>query len=477
MKKHIKLFTSTATAIAIAIGLPGSIIAQQTQPQSNQFLSAYKSLATKYQKAKSQSQDQFNLKQVLKQVPSNEEWLNAEKIELSYSQNGDYSEYSFSFEFDSNSWEPNWDNVVQFDGNNAVKTYRTYQDDEYSNETRSITSYTTGNTPNEIRIESITEQYWDGMNWANDTKDEFQYTLSGVVSAVVSSVWNGESWDLTDKSEIAAVGEDIQEIQYEFYEGKWEFTGRVIYKNLTRQELDEQFNKPFEVYAHYGLNTLVRELPNMEIQEFIDGGWVTVSNQYIEKQFDAESGKLVSETFTYEIADDEGTLAPFSRYIYEVDTDGRVTTTSMDINQGIGWQHISEETITYNASNLIETITQQYNLGWGLMTVGRLTFSYDVSTPIEKEIEQPANQFEISSIYPNPFNPSTTIKYSVNQTGKINVQVFDILGRSVATLFDGVASEGIHQLKFDAVSLSSGTYIVRISNGSSVQTQKLSLIK
>src|SRR5690606_30682917 len=124
-------------------------------------------------------------------------------------------------------------------------------------------------------------------------------------------------------------------------------------------------------------------------------------------------------------------------------------------------------TITYNASNQIETITQQYTLGWGLMTVGRLTFSYDVATPIEKEIEQNANQFEISSIYPNPFNPSTTIKYAVNQSGKINIQVFDILGRSVATLFDGVASEGVHQLRFDGASLSSGTYIVRVSNGNS----------
>ncbi len=86
-------------------------------------------------------------------------------------------------------------------------------------------------------------------------------------------------------------------------------------------------------------------------------------------------------------------------------------------------------------------------------------------------------KFALSQNYPNPFNPSTQISYQLPATEKVDLRVFDILGREVAVLASGVQSAGQHSVKFDAVSLSSGVYFYRLSAGSSVATMKMLLLK
>ncbi len=85
---------------------------------------------------------------------------------------------------------------------------------------------------------------------------------------------------------------------------------------------------------------------------------------------------------------------------------------------------------------------------------------------------------ELQQNYPNPFNPSTTIAYGVPETGEVTLQVFDILGRKVATLLNGERkSAGRYTINFDASNLASGMYIYRLRAGNTVITKKLTLIK
>lgn len=80
--------------------------------------------------------------------------------------------------------------------------------------------------------------------------------------------------------------------------------------------------------------------------------------------------------------------------------------------------------------------------------------------------------------YPNPFNPSTTIAYGVPKTGKVTLEVFDILGRKVVTLLNQEnRTAGRHTINFDARNLASGMYIYRLQAGNVVMTKKLTLIK
>lgn len=79
--------------------------------------------------------------------------------------------------------------------------------------------------------------------------------------------------------------------------------------------------------------------------------------------------------------------------------------------------------------------------------------------------------------YPNPFNPSTTISFALQQDGPITLRVFDVLGREVAELANGPATAGKHQFRFNANGLASGKYYFRLEAGNYVDTRMMTLIK
>lgn len=79
--------------------------------------------------------------------------------------------------------------------------------------------------------------------------------------------------------------------------------------------------------------------------------------------------------------------------------------------------------------------------------------------------------------FPNPFNPSTVIRYMLDAERPTQLTVYDVLGREVAVLVDSVMPAGVHQVTFDATRLASGMYIYRLQAGNVVMTRKLTLIK
>lgn len=85
--------------------------------------------------------------------------------------------------------------------------------------------------------------------------------------------------------------------------------------------------------------------------------------------------------------------------------------------------------------------------------------------------------YSLSDNYPNPFNPSTRINYTVKEAGMVSVKVFDILGREVATLVKGVKPAGTYSVNFDATKLASGVYLYKMESGSFVSVKKMLLIR
>ena len=75
--------------------------------------------------------------------------------------------------------------------------------------------------------------------------------------------------------------------------------------------------------------------------------------------------------------------------------------------------------------------------------------------------------------YPNPFNGTTNIIYELTSSTRLTLRVFDINGRIVSILEEGSKSSGIHQSRFEAVGLSSGTYFIRLETPQGSQTQRL----
>jgi hypothetical protein len=79
--------------------------------------------------------------------------------------------------------------------------------------------------------------------------------------------------------------------------------------------------------------------------------------------------------------------------------------------------------------------------------------------------------------YPNPFNPSTKIKYQLVQTGFISLKVFDVLGNEIAQLVNEEQAIGIHTIEFNAANLPSGIYFYRLASNNFTQTKKMILLK
>jgi hypothetical protein len=87
------------------------------------------------------------------------------------------------------------------------------------------------------------------------------------------------------------------------------------------------------------------------------------------------------------------------------------------------------------------------------------------------------DEFALLQNYPNPFNPSTQIRFTLQSSHVTRLTVYDVVGREVAVLVDGVMSAGAHSVTFDASNLSSGVYLYKLEAGGQVLTKRMTLMK
>ena len=84
---------------------------------------------------------------------------------------------------------------------------------------------------------------------------------------------------------------------------------------------------------------------------------------------------------------------------------------------------------------------------------------------------------KLSGNYPNPFNPQTTIEYALPRAAAVRLAVYDLLGREVALLVDGIRQAATYQVRFDGAGLPSGVYLYRLETPDQVLTRRMILLK
>lgn len=94
----------------------------------------------------------------------------------------------------------------------------------------------------------------------------------------------------------------------------------------------------------------------------------------------------------------------------------------------------------------------------------------------QHEVELPVS-VSLNQNYPNPFNPTTQISYELPKQSDVRLEVYDLVGRQVATLVNQTMEAGSHTVNFNAGNLSSGVYIYRLNAGNTVLSRKLTVIK
>ncbi len=100
-----------------------------------------------------------------------------------------------------------------------------------------------------------------------------------------------------------------------------------------------------------------------------------------------------------------------------------------------------------------------------------------VVTDVASQASASPRSFALEQNYPNPFNPTTEIRYQISEVSHVTLNVFDLMGRKVATLVNEVKAAGEYKVEFDARDLSSGVYFYRLTAGNNNRTKRMVLIK
>ena len=86
-------------------------------------------------------------------------------------------------------------------------------------------------------------------------------------------------------------------------------------------------------------------------------------------------------------------------------------------------------------------------------------------------------KYFLSDNYPNPFNPNTSISYSIPENAFVTLKIYDVLGNEVVELINERKEQGNYQIDFNASELSSGIYYYTLTTGNFTSTKKMILVK
>jgi hypothetical protein len=156
---------------------------------------------------------------------------------------------------------------------------------------------------------------------------------------------------------------------------------------------------------------------------------------------------------------------------------GNHTSTSLSVTE---WESIgfvngngtSTEPHTYSFADESPVVRKSY------YRLKQIDFdgSFEYSKIVEVDIILPI-EFSLEQNYPNPFNPSTNIQYTISSKQNVQLLVYNVLGKEIATLVNEEKPAGNYEVNFDASKLSSGVYFYQLQAGSFVETKKMILLK
>ena len=127
------------------------------------------------------------------------------------------------------------------------------------------------------------------------------------------------------------------------------------------------------------------------------------------------------------------------------------------------WQVLADDSFPFE--KLAGDNTPSHNLGWSLL-------GWD-----EPMIQTTPTEFSLQPNHPNPFNPTTTISFTLPQASHTNLLVYDLAGRQVVELMNKFLEAGEYNFTFDGTNLASGIYIAKLQTGEYQASQKMVLLK
>jgi hypothetical protein len=130
--------------------------------------------------------------------------------------------------------------------------------------------------------------------------------------------------------------------------------------------------------------------------------------------------------------------------------------------------------LNYSSANIYYTTDDQI---WPLFEQHAIKMASKVLADVALDGHDLPTTYHLSQNFPNPFNPSTSIRFSLPRSGHASIVIYDILGSTVCTLLDQNLSPGTYLIDWHARGVSSGVYIYRLVAGSFVETKKMLILR
>ena len=131
---------------------------------------------------------------------------------------------------------------------------------------------------------------------------------------------------------------------------------------------------------------------------------------------------------------------------------------------------------SYTDTKVQSGITYQYRLGDADYS-GTVTWHNAKEITIEVGDVQVAQTFGLQKTYPNPFNPSVTLSYSIKDADQTTLSVYNMRGQLVELLVNSYQQNGLYNITWQPLNLSAGVYIVRLQSGNQTNLQKIMFVK
>jgi hypothetical protein len=165
-----------------------------------------------------------------------------------------------------------------------------------------------------------------------------------------------------------------------------------------------------------------------------------------------------------------------------------------DIDQGLMYAVSPEQLLVFDVTHPVPRLLDNGGLGGYFVTaedgIAAVSDSFSVMLydlrSIQTDVEEPSQElpagFVLQQNFPNPFNPTTTISYSLPRRTSVRLEIYNLLGQRVETLVNAEQAAGLHQVDWsaersDGTSLASGIYFYRLEAGDIHETRKMLLMK
>ncbi len=320
----------------------------------------------------------------------------------------------------------------------------------------------------------------DGAGGWVDVEQSTYVVENDLVVAGQTDQWLGE-WTPVERFTYVEVDNSVIETTERPNGTTWMNAERTIYPGLSLFYLHREFERLLDEFSELEGMLYAIRLPELVSQNWDGTDWV--NELRIDRNATLQPGTfyIVDETTTTEEWDGSAWV-PTGRTFTEFDTshqlNGLPSRMSLQIWDGTGWVEFgSEQYILRTDLRKIAQSTLSMDLGNGMNEVSRVRIEWSNVGSVDVENPEAPVTFVLSQNVPNPFNPSTRIGYTLQESQEIRLTVHDLLGRQIDVLDSGFRSAGEHAITWDASAMPSGMYLYRLETAGHAVTRTMVLMK